>query len=144
MGDQVVEGGISIDEGDDELMRKLNTPITELELSVRASNCLESARIATVGELVAFDETGLLGLRSFGRTSLREVKRKLEDRGLSLGMQLPDGSVSEAPAAAQEMEAYVSGDDDALDVDVELTDAFPGDETPGSTEDNDSGENPGA
>jgi hypothetical protein len=55
-------------------------------LSVRASNCLESARINTVGELVQWDEARLLSLRSFGKTSLREVKRKLADHGLSLGM----------------------------------------------------------
>jgi DNA-directed RNA polymerase subunit alpha len=76
---------------DEDLIRKLNMPITELELSVRASNCLESARIDTVADLVCQVDQELLKLRSFGRTSLREVKRKLQDVGLSLGMQLPDG-----------------------------------------------------
>jgi DNA-directed RNA polymerase subunit alpha len=66
-------------------------PIGELELSVRASNCLESARIETVGQLVTQTDADLLRLRSFGRTSLREVKRKLQDLQLDLGMQLPEG-----------------------------------------------------
>ncbi|MEL7471932.1 MAG: DNA-directed RNA polymerase subunit alpha [Planctomycetota bacterium] len=76
---------------DEELIRKLNTPISELDLSVRASNCLESARIDAIGQLVTMTDAELLKLRSFGRTSLREVKRKLLDYGLDLGMELPEG-----------------------------------------------------
>lgn len=76
---------------DEELIRKLNMPITDLDLSVRASNCLESARIDTVAQLVRMSEQELLKLRSFGRTSLREVKRKLLDINLDLGMDLPEG-----------------------------------------------------
>jgi DNA-directed RNA polymerase subunit alpha len=76
---------------DEDLIRKLNMPIGELELSVRASNCLESARVETVGQLVTQTDADLLRLRSFGRTSLREVKRKLQDIGLDLGMTLPEG-----------------------------------------------------
>ncbi len=71
---------------DEELAQKLNMPIQELELSVRASNCLESVKIQTVGELVKMTEGDLLKIRSFGKTSLREIKRKLADSGLSLGM----------------------------------------------------------
>lgn len=76
---------------DEELIRKLDMPIAEMDLSVRASNCLESARIETVGQLVQYAESDLLKLRSFGRTSLREVKRKLQDIGMDLGQELPDG-----------------------------------------------------
>ena len=76
---------------DEELIRKLNMPITDLDLSVRASNCLESARIELVAQLVQQVEPELLKLRSFGRTSLREVKRKLGEINLELGMQLPEG-----------------------------------------------------
>lgn len=87
---------------DEELIRKLNMQVAELDLSVRASNCLESAKIRTVAELVQQDETHLLSLRSFGKTSLREIKRKLEELELSLGMQLPDGYQPEGvPAAAE-------------------------------------------
>ncbi len=71
---------------DEELANKLNTPIQELELSVRASNCLESVEIETVGQLVVLSESELLKIRSFGKTSLREIRRKLADIGLAVGM----------------------------------------------------------
>ena len=79
---------------DDELRGKLERAISTLELSVRASNCLEAARINTVGELVRLSENELLELRSFGKTSLLEVKEKLAKIGLSLG-----GAASTAAAA---------------------------------------------
>lgn len=83
---------------DEELIRKLNMSVTELDLSVRASNCLESADIRTVGDLIQKDDPELLGVRSFGKTSLREVKRKLDELGLSLGMELPGGYQPVRPA----------------------------------------------
>lgn len=76
---------------DEELQKKLDTPIQELELSVRANNCLEMAKIETVGDLIRIPESEMLALRSFGKTSLREVKRKLADMGLLLGMKV-DGT----------------------------------------------------
>ncbi len=90
---------------DDDLIRKLSMPVGDLELSVRASNCIESARIRTVGELVTKTENDLLGVRSFGRTSLREVKRKLEELGLALGMPLPEGFTPPAALEDEEVEA---------------------------------------
>ena len=81
----------------EELQGKLNQPISTMDLSVRASNCLESAKIHTVGDLAKMTESDLLKVRSFGKTSLREVKRKLQDIGLSLGMSFEGGV---APAAA--------------------------------------------
>jgi DNA-directed RNA polymerase subunit alpha len=95
--DRVTEEAAAAAGVDEELIRKLNMPISELELSVRASNCLESARIETVAQLVTQSESDLLKLRSFGRTSLREVKRKLQDLNLELGMELPEG-VNPTPA----------------------------------------------
>lgn len=83
---------------DDEFIRKLNMPIDELNLTVRASNCLESANIHTVADLVGCDENELLSVRSFGKTSLREVKRKLEELGLSIGMKLPEGVKTSHPS----------------------------------------------
>ena len=74
---------------DEELINKLQTAVTDLNLSVRASNCLESAKVNTVADLVTRTESELLKVRSFGRTSLREVKRKLTEMNLSLGMDLP-------------------------------------------------------
>jgi len=71
---------------DEELVEKLKIPIQELELSVRASNCLESVKMETVGQLVEMTDADLLKIRSFGKSSLREIKRKLADIGLSLGM----------------------------------------------------------
>ncbi len=85
----------------EELAEKLARPIASLELSVRASNCLESAKIHTVGELIKLTEDDLLKVRSFGKTSLREVKRKLQDLGVSLGMLI----AGEVPAPAAEAEA---------------------------------------
>src|SRR5690606_26147293 len=73
---------------DPELQQKLDMTVQEMDLSVRANNCLESAKIQTVRELVKKTEADLLKVRSFGKTSLREVKRKLADLGLSLGLDL--------------------------------------------------------
>ena len=88
VAEEVTEEVVEQEEIDEELVAKLNTPLSELELSVRANNCLESVKMETVGELVKMTEAELLKIRSFGRTSLREVKRKLADMGLSLGMTL--------------------------------------------------------
>ncbi len=74
---------------DMELERKLNMSLAELELSVRATNCLESEGIATVRDLVSRTDEELLEVRNFGETTLREVQSKLAEHGLSLGMKLP-------------------------------------------------------
>jgi DNA-directed RNA polymerase subunit alpha len=74
---------------DHELERKLNMSLAELELSVRATNCLESEGITTVRDLVIRTDEELLEVRNFGDTTLREVKSKLAERGLQLGMKLP-------------------------------------------------------
>jgi DNA-directed RNA polymerase subunit alpha len=91
LGEETVSSGVPQEEPekkvDEELEAKLNTPIQELELSVRASNCLESVKVETVRQLVQMTEADLLKIRSFGKTSLREIKRKLADIGLSLGMK---------------------------------------------------------
>ena len=91
LGEETVAGEAPKEEPkppvDHELEAKLNTPIQELELSVRASNCLESVKVETVRQLVQMSEADLLKIRSFGKTSLREIKRKLADIGLSLGMK---------------------------------------------------------
>jgi DNA-directed RNA polymerase subunit alpha len=90
---------------DPDLQQKLNMTVQELDLSVRANNCLESAKIQTVRDLVQKTDSDLLKVRSFGKTSLREVKRKLADMGLSLGMDL-----NAMPTAAA-----ASSDDDGGD-----------------------------
>ncbi len=75
---------------DEDLIKKLQMPISELEMSVRASNCLESAQMTTVADIVTHTESELLKVRSFGKTSLREVRRKLSELDMHLGMELPD------------------------------------------------------
>ena len=95
---------------DPELQQKLNMTVQELDLSVRANNCLESAKIGSVRDLVKKTDADLLKVRSFGKTSLREVKRKLADMGLSLGMDLDAAAAAQAAAAS-------AGDDDDDDDD---------------------------
>ena len=91
LGQETVEGEVVTEEAeesevDENLVEKLATPIEALELTVRSANCLESIHTETVGQLVKMSEADILKVRSFGKTSLREIKRKLEDMGLSLGM----------------------------------------------------------
>jgi DNA-directed RNA polymerase subunit alpha len=91
LGDETAEESVQTQEievagVDEELASKLTMPIESLDLTVRSGNCLESNHIKTVGELVAMTEADLLKIRSFGKTSLREIRRKLSDLGLSLGM----------------------------------------------------------
>lgn len=74
---------------DTELEKKLNMSLAELELSVRATNCLESEGIATVRDLVIRTEDELLEVRNFGETTLKEVAQKLKEKGLALGMKMP-------------------------------------------------------
>ena len=78
--------------GDAVLESKLNTTIAELKLSVRASNCLESEGINTVRQLVQLTEDQLLELRNFGDTTLLEVRERLAEMGLHLGMRVPANS----------------------------------------------------
>src|SRR3989344_6467313 len=81
--------------------QRLGMSVSDLDLSVRASNALECARIETVGQLVLCTEAGLLRMRNFGTRSLGEVKRRLEEIGLGLGM-IPDN----LPESTPEMEKY--------------------------------------
>jgi DNA-directed RNA polymerase subunit alpha len=83
------EAGASGDAVDVELERKLSMSLAELELSVRATNCLESEGITTVRDLVMRGDDELLEVRNFGETTLKEVKIKLEERGMHLGMKIP-------------------------------------------------------
>jgi len=87
--DDRADGAVAVDGMDTELERKLNMSLAELELSVRATNCLESEGITTVRDLVIRTDEELLEVRNFGETTLKEEKQKLEERGLRLGMKLP-------------------------------------------------------
>ena len=71
-------------------MAKLVLKINEIELSVRSTNCLSGANIETIAELVVMPESEMLKFRNFGKKSLNEIKAKLEEMGLSLGMDLDE------------------------------------------------------
>jgi DNA-directed RNA polymerase subunit alpha len=70
------------------LYEKLRLPISELELSVRSSNCLREANIKTIADLVKRGEDEMLGFKNFGKKSLTEIKQLLGGMGLTLGMQI--------------------------------------------------------
>ncbi|MFA5156339.1 MAG: DNA-directed RNA polymerase subunit alpha [Candidatus Omnitrophota bacterium] len=70
------------------LYEKLRLPISELELSVRSSNCLREANIKIIGDLVRRGEEEMLGFKNFGKKSLTEIKELLAGMGLALGMQV--------------------------------------------------------
>jgi DNA-directed RNA polymerase subunit alpha len=87
------ESGLSPDEGMittdiEEKRRKLEMPVSSLDLSARAQNCLEGQDIKTVGDLVRRSEAELLKVRNFGKTTLLEIKTKLREFGLALGMSM--------------------------------------------------------
>lgn len=88
----------------EDLSAKLALPISELELSVRSSHCLESENIRVVGDLVRYTEEGLMQVRNFGRTSFEEVKKKLGELGLTLGMQVEGAAPAPEPAQSKEEE----------------------------------------
>ncbi|MBI2743897.1 MAG: DNA-directed RNA polymerase subunit alpha [Chlamydiales bacterium] len=77
-----------LDSDRDSLLAKLALRINEIELSVRSTNCLAGANIDTIAELVIMPESEMLKFRNFGKKSLNEIKSKLEEMGLSLGMDL--------------------------------------------------------
>ena len=75
----------------EKLHKLLNMSVNEIELSVRAANCLNNANISTVGELASKTEADMLKYRNFGKKSLTEIKEKLVQLGLSLGYKFdPD------------------------------------------------------
>jgi DNA-directed RNA polymerase subunit alpha len=92
LGARVGGAGRSGGGGADAAMeQKLSMTLADLKLSVRASNCLESENISTVRDLVQRSEDQLLEVRNFGETTLKEVKEKLTELGLRLGMRVPAG-----------------------------------------------------
>jgi len=84
--EDIVEEEVSKEE--QELREKLNMPISELELSVRSSNCLKEAKIKTIGDLVRKSEMEMLKYRNFGKKSLTEINKILGNMNLHLGMKL--------------------------------------------------------
>ena len=84
------EGQVStteeVDEEEERLRKLLDTPVEELELTVRSSNCLKNAGIKTIGDLARKTEDEIAKTRNFGKKSLSEIKDKLKEWGLTLGM----------------------------------------------------------
>jgi len=85
----------------EEFSAKLAVPISELELTVRSSHCLEAEGIRTVGDLVTKTEAELLQVRNLGQTSLDEISRKLGELGLTMGMDM-DGVTPDATEETNE------------------------------------------
>ena len=71
-----------------QLRKVLKTPLEDLDLSVRAFNCLKAAKINSLSELVQYEQEDLMKFRNFGQKSLSEIEQVLTERGLSFGMDL--------------------------------------------------------
>lgn len=93
------------------LKKLLNMSVNEIELSVRAANCLNNANITTVGQLATKTEAEMLKYRNFGKKSLNEIKEKLVELGLGLGMNIDPSLLTGAlPTVAA---PRLGGDDEA-------------------------------
>lgn len=110
--EEALESAPSEDSG---LMKTMSRPVEELELSVRAANCLRAAEIKTIGELVVRSEPEMLAFHNFGKKSLDEIKAILESMGLSLGMDLGSAAAAVAAAAARAAAPVASSVGDAAD-----------------------------
>jgi DNA-directed RNA polymerase subunit alpha len=77
-----------VDEQVLQLRKVLKTPLEDLDLSVRAFNCLKAAKINSLSELVQYEQEDLMKFRNFGQKSLSEIEQVLTERGLSFGMDL--------------------------------------------------------
>ena len=119
-----------------QLRRLLNTSVNEIELSVRAANCLNNANITTVGQLAMKTEADMLKYRNFGKKSLNEIKDKLNQLGLALGMKIDPKMLvnTAAPAAhlrenaeetrASDLQALITQNIDFYGADAEDEDDF--------------------
>lgn len=104
-----------VSEENTRLKKLLNMSVNEIELSVRAANCLNNANITSVGQLAMKSENEMLKYRNFGKKSLNEIKDKLQQLGLSLGMKFDEGLVTAADSAP----ADATGDGDVPAADIE-------------------------
>ncbi len=77
-----------VDEQTLQLRKVLKTPLEDLDLSVRAFNCLKAAKINSLSELVTYEQEDLMKFRNFGQKSLAEIEQVLHERGLHFGMDL--------------------------------------------------------
>lgn len=99
-----VAGDDEISEDEVTVKALLNTPVEDLELSVRSSNCLKNANIKTIGELIRKSEEDIAKTRNFGKKSLEEIKLKLKDRNLTFGMTDPSQIIQALKLTKQDKE----------------------------------------
>jgi DNA-directed RNA polymerase subunit alpha len=95
--DEPAEAAAEVPKNDEFLLALLDKSIEELELSVRASNCLKNTNIKTLRELCGKTEAEMLKTKNFGRKSLEEIKKVLAELGLKLGMDIPESPVQSNP-----------------------------------------------
>jgi len=123
---QETEGSLAaMDAGveDPELLRKLGRSVEELELSVRAANCLKAANIRTLADLVCRDEHEMLQFHNFGKKSLDEIKATLETMGLSLGMKVAGITPTPMPIEPDDdMLLAIEEEDEEDEADVDVDD----------------------
>lgn len=104
-----VASEVPLSEEENELLEKMCKDVADLSLSVRAKNCLQEAGVQMVGELVQKSDSEMLKFRNFGKKSLDEIKEKLADMDLTLGMDIPENVVAsfnkKAETAAAKAEA---------------------------------------
>ncbi|OGS17222.1 MAG: DNA-directed RNA polymerase subunit alpha [Elusimicrobia bacterium RIFOXYA2_FULL_50_26] len=87
-GPEVEAQVVPATEHQEEKMKELlNQPMTILDLSVRSANCLQSAGLKTIGDLISKQEEDIMSFKNFGKRSMQEIKEKLSELGLSLGMK---------------------------------------------------------
>ncbi len=101
-----------ISEEEQKLFKMLCQDVEMLDLSVRAMNCLNNANIRLIGELATKTETRMLKYRNFGKKSLDEIKNKLEELGLGLGMSFSDELVAAVQAEAERVKAASNQQED--------------------------------
>jgi len=102
-----------VDSEREELRSKLQMSVNEIELSVRAANCLNNANITTVGELAQKSEADMLKYRNFGKKSLNEIKQKLQELGLGLGMSFDNELVGGGAASPKAEESETASSETA-------------------------------
>jgi DNA-directed RNA polymerase subunit alpha len=92
---QVKSKAQEVDENLLQMRKILKTPLSDLDLSVRAYNCLKAAEIRTLGELVSFHIDDLLKFRNFGKKSLTELEEFVREKGLNFGMDVAKYNLNE-------------------------------------------------
>ena len=105
LGAQVADEEVVLNEEETLLFNKLSRKVEDLDLSVRAMNCLNSANIKLVSELCTKTEQRMLKYRNFGKKSLDEIKEKIKNVGLELGMSLSDRLMAALEAEAAKVKA---------------------------------------